>query len=129
MKSLKPKFIHKSKQFPGKIDISKFDKMKTWRQFDDTFTAQVTGFANADEYYRQGSAKYFIDGIRINTLIINAVNDPFLQEPSYPVASCEKHRFVYLEMPRYGGHVGFWFPSYDESYAESRVMQFIEQFS
>ncbi|MBK8505323.1 MAG: hypothetical protein IPL46_25855 [Saprospiraceae bacterium] len=128
MKSLKHKFIYKSQQFPGKIEMSQFDRIKTWREFDNTFTVQVTGFASADEYYQQGSAKYFIDGIRINTLIINAINDPFLQQASYPVINCEKHHYVYLEMPRYGGHVGFWFPSYQESYAESRVMQFIKQF-
>ncbi len=129
MRSLKRKFSEKSLLFPGKFDMSEFDRMKSWRQFDNTFTTAVTGFQNADDYYQQGSARYFIPNIRTKTLIINALNDPFLMEPSYPVELCRNHHQVYLETPDYGGHVGFWYPSLEEAYTETRVMQFISEFS
>ncbi|MCB0667965.1 MAG: alpha/beta fold hydrolase, partial [Saprospiraceae bacterium] len=57
MHSLKPKFEYKSQQFPGAINMEMYDQIKTWRQFDDTYTTKVTGFNSASEYYEQGSAK------------------------------------------------------------------------
>ena len=125
MKSLKPKFEHKSFQFPGTIDMTGYDAANSWRIFDNTYTTIVTGFKNAAEYYRQGSARFFIEGVMTNTLILNAVNDPFLQGPSYPVDLCTESNFVFLETPRYGGHVGFWYPGRAESYAEERIMEFL----
>lgn len=127
MGSLKSKFEQKDQLFPGIIEMEKYDRIKTWQEFDDTFTTKVTGFANAEEYYQQGSANNFIRGIHVPTLIINAKNDPFLAEPSYPESICRDLNHVYLEMPRYGGHVGFWFPSHQRSFAEERVIDFIKQ--
>lgn len=128
MHSLKPKFQHKSERFPEFVDIQGYDQVRTWQQFDNKFTTQVTGFKNAEEYYAQGSANNFIAGIRIPTLIINALNDPFLVRPSYPVDLCEAHDDVYLEMPKYGGHVGFWFPWYEFAYTEKRALDFFDHF-
>lgn len=125
MRSLRPKFEYKSTQFPGVIDMTDYDTVKTWQQFDNTYTTKVTGFRDAAEYYEQGSAKNFISGIRTRTLILNASNDPFLQKASYPVDLCTRHPHVHLEMPRYGGHVGFWFPWFEASYAERRAIRFI----
>ncbi len=129
MKALKVKFAHKDQQFPGLIRMQEFDNVKTWRQFDNTFTTAVTGFENADVYYKQGSARNYLHGIQIPTLIINALNDPFLMAPSYPYELCRDHRKVYLETPRYGGHVGFWYPRLKEAYTETRAHQFMDQFA
>ncbi|NND32267.1 MAG: alpha/beta fold hydrolase [Saprospiraceae bacterium] len=127
MRSLKSKFIYKSKQFPNAIDMTGFDAVKTWEQFDNTFTPMVTGFKNAAEYYAQGSAKNFIPGIRTNVLLLNALNDPFLKAASFPIELCKNHSYVHLETPKHGGHVGFWYPSLAQSYAEKRALQFINQ--
>jgi len=127
MGSLKNKFDYKSKQFPGTIDMTLYDRIRTWEQYDNTYTTVVTGFKDAAEYYEQGSAKNYISGVRTNTLIINALNDPFLTETSYPYDLCKEHSFVTLATPKYGGHVGFWHPGMQESYLETRALQFIEQ--
>jgi predicted alpha/beta-fold hydrolase len=127
MQSLKKKFEHKSKQFPGKIDMSGYDKVRSWEQFDNTYTAMVTGFKNAAEYYQQGSAKNFLEGIRTTTLLINALNDPFLDAASFPTEICQDHNYVYLETPAQGGHVGFWYPGLGASYFENRALEFFEQ--
>ena len=127
MRSLKIKFGFKSKQFPDAVDMSEFDKIKTWEQFDNTFTPMVTGFQDAAEYYAQGSAKNYLAGIRTSTLLVNALNDPFLEKESFPVGLCENHKYVYLEIPDHGGHVGFWYPALDRSYTEKRALEFLNQ--
>lgn len=125
MRSLKPKFAHKDRQFPGLINMAVYDEIRTWAEYDNTFTTAVTGFADSMEYYQQGSANNFLAGISTRTLLINAQNDPFLREPSYPVKHCADHPHIYLEMPRYGGHVGFWYPGRKHSWVEDRALDFV----
>ncbi len=125
-RSLREKFEQKARQFPGVLDLSAYDSIKSWYRFDNTYTTALTEFESADEYYRQGSANNFLAGIRTPTLLINALNDPFLQSPSFPKELVAGHDFVYLEIPETGGHVGFWKPGEKQTYAEHRACQFIE---
>ncbi len=126
-RSLKRKFIEKERLFPGSLDLTNYDRFRKWKDFDNQYTTALTSFQNAEEYYRQGSARYFIDNISIPTLIINAKNDPFLSKPSYPYEQCKKHDFVYFETPDQGGHVGFWHGNLEMAYSEERTLSFIER--
>lgn len=129
MRSLKKKFDIKNQMFPGVLDLSGYHKVTSWREFDDRFTTKITSFASAAEYYDQGSANNFLQGIRTNTLLINAKNDPFLDKPSFPYKTCENQSFVFLETPDQGGHVGFWSPGQDRTYTEVRAFEFFEQYA
>ncbi len=126
-RSLKEKFEAKNQQYPGTFDLENYHKVGSWHAFDSKYTTALTPFETAEEYYEQGSANNFLDGIRTSTLIINALNDPFLMRKSYPKDACEYHDFVYLETPKYGGHVGFWYPGLSQSYIESRAIEFMNQ--
>ncbi len=104
---LKPKLTAKSEMFPGVYDMNKFDQVKTWWEFDTTFTSKIFGFKDADEYYSQGSANFFIPTVQIPLLMINALNDPFLGQASYPYHLEKSNSFFKLLTPKRGGHVGF----------------------
>ncbi len=125
-RSIKKKFIAKDRKFPGVLDLSNYDQVKTWWEFDTTFTAKIFGFKDADEYYAQGSANNFIAGVRKPTLIINALNDPFLQKPSYPYHLAEMSSFVKLLTPKRGGHVGFALKGKDYTWAEKKGFDFLK---
>ncbi len=125
-RSLYRKFLAKEERFPGTLALDKYRKVKTWKEFDNTYTTQLTPFTTASEYYEQGSAKNFIAGIRRPTLILNAKNDPFLAPASYPYALCDGHSDVYLQTPLRGGHVGFWHSENKPAYTEKRALEFIE---
>ncbi|MGQ0633514.1 MAG: YheT family hydrolase [Planctomycetaceae bacterium] len=74
-------------------------------EFDATFTAPMSGFASAEEYYRRCSAAQFLPEIRIPTLILAAADDPLV-----PAATFERLRpsgAVTLCVTRHGGHLGF----------------------
>lgn len=75
-------------------------------QFDDLFTAKIHGFWNAKEYYKVCSAKQYIGEISTNTLIINALDDPFMRPEVLPKPSTLTKN-ICLETPKYGGHLGF----------------------
>jgi predicted alpha/beta-fold hydrolase len=57
--------------------------------------------------------------------IINALNDPFLGKDCYPVDEATKNPYIFLEMPKSGGHVGFVdFKSSGEYWHETRITAF-----
>ena len=86
------------------VDIKRLDTIRTLLEFDDHFTGPLHGFAGAIDYYTRCSSIHALPHIRVPTLIINALNDPFLSEDCFPRQSYD---FVRLEYPERGGHVGF----------------------
>ena len=126
--SLRKKLKQKAEQYPGVLPMHKLGSCKTWAEFDGTFTTIINSFESAYEYYEQGSANNFLSGIHKPALIINALNDPFLRPPSYPIELGEKNGHVHLHTPLKGGHVGFWYPGQRHSYAEKKSLSFLAKY-
>lgn len=103
---------------------------KTLGDLDDRFTAPLHGFADRHDYYRRSSCKPFLGNIAMPTLLLNALNDPFLPPEALPTAA-EVSPAVTLLQPSYGGHVGFvsgagrghlnWLPQTVLSYFEQAL--------
>ncbi len=108
LRSLEKKIIIKHQQMPDKISIEGMDQIRTFHDFDNRYTGPMHGFKDAHEYYTKSSSVYYLEKICIPTLIINGANDPFLPMACYPVQIAESHKFVNLEIPESGGHVGFF---------------------
>ena len=128
MKSLKLKLRAKAQQFPNTIDLEALPSVKTVYAFDDHYTAPYHGFLNADDYYAKCSAIKFVEGIGIPTLIVNAVNDPFLCKECYQRKPFERSKTVHFEMPDRGGHCGF--ASYKNGgayWSELRAVSFLNE--
>lgn len=106
LKTLVPRGLAKAHRFPGVIDTKRLTTAKTLADFDEAFIAPVFGFADANDYYTKSSSKQFLRSIRIPTLVINAVNDPFLPPKALPDPS-DASTTVTLEFTSQGGHVGF----------------------
>ena len=108
LRSLKSKSLQKLKKFPHNIlNKEAILKANNFMEFDNAVTAPVFGFKNAQDYYTQSSSIHFIPTIQKPTLLINALDDTFLSENCYPFALANKHAYLSLETPTYGGHVGF----------------------
>ncbi len=122
---LKGKLEEKKKLYPAEISTENFNEIKSFIDFDNRYTAPLNGFKNSDDYCEQCSSKQFIPSIKIPTLIVNALNDPFLQEKCYPIAECENHPNVYLEMPKSGGHIAF-ISNGGVYYSEKRTLEFLQ---
>lgn len=127
LKLLKTKIADKAEKYPEFIDFQNFSKIDKWADFDNFFTAPLNGFKNADEFYYQGSAVNYMEGIQIPTLLINAQNDPILTPECSPHALCEKHQFIYLETPLKGGHVGFMTSGISGAWTEGRAWEFVNK--
>jgi uncharacterized protein len=122
---LEKKIRAKSAKFPHLISVDGFKRIKTFRDFDNCYTAPLHGFVDADDFYTKASSGPFISSIEIPTLIVNALNDPFLPEACYPVDVAKNHPLIHLETPDRGGHVGFSMAGKSESWMEVRAFEFV----
>jgi predicted alpha/beta-fold hydrolase len=104
LQTLKPKCLHKLKQFPGLFEREMMLKARTLYEFDNIVTAPLHGYRNTDDYWDRASAKHVLGDITVPTLVLNAQNDPFLPMHHLPRIASE---WVTLEYPPEGGHVGF----------------------
>jgi uncharacterized protein len=127
--SLKRKVYAKLERFPDLVDRRKLEVVRSIREFDDLLTAPLHGFADADDYYARSSALTVLKDVRVPTLLLSAIDDPFL--PSSVLddvrAVAQTNTALHVEFVKRGGHVGFvsgtipWRPVY---YAEQRVSDF-----
>jgi uncharacterized protein len=124
LKTLKNKIINKSKVFPEAYPLHHIKDLKSLMDFDEHFTAPIHGFKNAKDYYTKNSSLYFLENIKIETLIINALNDPFLSKACFPYDLGQKLKQVYFDFPLIGGHVGFRTKT-GEYWSEKRTFEFI----
>ena len=104
--TMKPKALAKLAQFPGLFDRERLLAAQDLYAFDDVFTAPLHGFRNTDDYWARGSSKPHLSAIRVPTLVVNALNDPFIPAWSLPGPG-EVGPHVTLWQPAHGGHVGF----------------------
>ncbi|WOH36896.1 hydrolase [Thalassotalea fonticola] len=113
------------------IELAELEQIKTLYEFDQKVTAPINGFESAEDYYEKASGLYRLDKITKATLIIHAMDDPFL---------CHKYldkipdnNLIDFEVSDHGGHVGYISgnnPFKPQYWLERRVLNFIaEQFS
>ena len=110
LKPLKATLLRKYQQFDMgsvlQMKEEQVSQIKTIEEFDQCYTAPIHGFASASEYYRRCSAKPFLRHITIPTLIISALDDPFMTPEILPIAQ-ETSLTITFDLSQYGGHVGF----------------------
>lgn len=126
--TMRKKVVEKNKRMdlPG-VDIKSIKKVKSFKAFDDLYTAPINGFKKAEDYYRFASTGRVLHNIKVPTLILNAANDPFLGEKSYPFKMAQTNPNIYLEVPKSGGHVGFVCFKNDHYWSERRAKEFLKQ--
>lgn len=88
------------------VNVGELDGLKSFRAFDDRVTAPLHGFAGVDDYYRRSSCRPFVAMIKTPTLLLQALDDPFMTPDVVPAGS-EVGPGVTLELSKRGGHVGF----------------------
>lgn len=106
LSTLRRKSLRMLERHPGLFDRSRVVASRDFFDFDEWVTAPLHGFESALDYWTRSSCRRFLAGITVPTLVLNALNDPFLP----PTALAGPHDVspaVNLEYPAEGGHVGF----------------------
>ena len=107
LRSLRGKVEEKAARFPGVPDPAAIRGVRTFREFDGHVTAPLHGFDSADDYWARSSAKPLLGHVRTPTLLVQALDDPFLSPACYPYEAAARNPALTLLTPAWGGHVGF----------------------
>jgi predicted alpha/beta-fold hydrolase len=107
LRDLKVKVEQKAQLFPESVSVDGFDQIKSFHQFDDIYTAPLHGFKDAKDYWQQCSGRNALPHLKKPTLIVNAMDDPFLAATCQDNGRGDRSTHLYLETPSSGGHVGF----------------------
>ena len=130
LRLLRAKIRLKQALYPERIDDRNYHELKTFRDFDNRYTAPLHGFDDADDYWRKCSCGPWLERIEVPALIVNSRDDPFLAGGCYPVAECAANPYLSLEVTRYGGHVGFVGTGGNGRYwSETRTLRFLRRLS
>lgn len=105
-KMLRQKFALLDYQGKVRINESQINNLDTFEKFDENITAPLHGFASANDYYQKCSGMQFLKSITVPTLVIHALDDPFMNEAVVPGEQALSPSVAY-EYSRRGGHVGF----------------------
>lgn len=126
LNDLHGKMQEKSELFPDLIDVSGFRDIRNFHEFDNRYTAPLHGFKDAQDYWENCSALFRLKDIRVPSLMINAADDPFLSPACFPDSKKVLGSYVKLEVPKWGGHVGFVEHAKDGYYwSERRALMFV----
>jgi predicted alpha/beta-fold hydrolase len=104
--TMKTKALDKVRSFPGVARAEVIRACSSLYDFDNEYTAPVHGFRNTEDYWTRASGKPHLQGVAVPHLVLNALNDPFIPAASLP-SEREVSRYVHLEQPECGGHIGF----------------------
>jgi predicted alpha/beta-fold hydrolase len=96
-------------------------------EFDNLFTAPLSGFADAHDYYTRASSGSVLRHITVPTLILSAANDPII--PLKPFETASYSPTTRLVITPCGGHLGFLARrgiDPDRRWLDWRVIEWIE---
>lgn len=132
MITLRSKALQKLKKFPTSfLNKEKILATKNFKDFDNLYTAPAHGFKDAEDYYMKNSSKQFLANITKPTLLVNALDDTFLNDDCFPYEIAKESKYLFLETPKHGGHIGFNSKLIGTSghWLEKRIYNFIKDHS
>ena len=130
LRALLKRFRRKVRLFPHVYDPNLTAGIRSLRDFDDRITALYSGFTGADDYYHRAAAARVLDRIVVPSLIIHALDDPFIRVvPETRSKINANPNITFLESP-HGGHCAFLAQpnpaaNYDGYWAEHTLLRFL----
>jgi len=131
LRKLLRRFRHKVRLFPRVFDPNRATGIGSLREFDDRITALYSGFASADDYYYRAAAARVVDRIAVPTLILHALDDPFVTITPETLAGIAANPHITLLQTQRGGHCAFLSqrnpanPTDDGYWAETTLLRFV----
>lgn len=107
LSSLIRRFRRKASLFPDIYSTNGIGSIRSIRDFDERIMAPYSGFEGADDYYFRSSSGKVISRISIPTLVLHALDDPFIRITAETRDTLLRNSSIeYVESP-WGGHCGF----------------------
>ncbi len=129
LRGLKARFLRKVLLFPAVFNPRVLAPVRSIRDFDEYAMSPYCGFTGADDYYACSGAAHVADRIAVPTLVLHALDDPFIRLTAATRATLHANPCVQLIEPSHGGHCAFLedpAPGYDGYWAERQLLRFVE---
>jgi hypothetical protein len=128
--NLMRRFRRKAMLFPRAYDRNRATGIRSLREFDDRITALYSGFNSADDYYNRAAAANVLDRIAVPTLILHALDDPFVRLSAETREKIKANPNITLMESQHGGHCAFLAQpddafGYDGYWAEHTLLRFL----
>src|SRR5580693_9318105 len=101
------RFRRKAMLFPHAYDRNQAVGIRSLREFDNRITALYSGFTSADDYYNRAAAACVLDRIAVPTLILHALDDPFVRLSAKSREKITANLHITLVESEHGGHCAF----------------------
>ena len=128
LRNMLRRYRHKAELLPGRFSLANCKRVYSIRTYDEYIVAPNCGFLGADDYYYRAAAARVIDRIAVPTLILHALDDPFIHIlPATRDKIGANPRIAFVET-QHGGHCGFLASAseHDDGYwAETSLQSFI----
>jgi predicted alpha/beta-fold hydrolase len=128
LRGLLKRYAHKVQLFPDIYKAESARGVRTLRQFDDRITARYSGFTGADDYYARSSSARVASNVAVPTLILHALDDPFVRMLPATREKLLDNPHVDLRETTNGGHCAFLEPrtlNDDGYWAEKMLLRFV----
>ena len=130
LRALLRRYRRKVALFPHAYDPNVAIGIWSLRELDDRITAFYSGFTGADDYYYRAAAARVIDRIAVPTLILHALDDPFVRITDESCSKLDANPNVRLITTHHGGHCAFLAQpdadsGYDGYWAEHTLLRFL----
>ena len=130
LRNLKARFIRKVQIFPAVFHRDRLRHVRSIRDFDEFVMTPYCGFHGADDYYARAGAARVLHRIAVPTLVVHAMDDPFIRMTASTRAALQHNPHITLVEPAHGGHCAFLedpAPGYDGLWAEDKLLRFVQQ--
>jgi predicted alpha/beta-fold hydrolase len=130
LRALLRRYRRKVTLFPHAYDPNVAIGIRSLRELDDRITALYSGFTGAEDYYYRAAAARVIDRIAVPTLILHALDDPFVRITDESCSKLDANHNVRLITTHHGGHCAFLAQpdadsGYDGYWAEHTLLRFL----
>ena len=127
LRGLVQRYAYKCTLFPQIFDPSRSRGVRSLREFDDRVMSPYCGFTGAVDYYHRAASARVVDRIAVPTLVLHALDDPFIRMLPETRATLLANPYVHLIETEHGGHCAFLAPAtgYDGYWAEKLLFDFL----
>jgi hypothetical protein len=123
------RYRRKAALFPEIYQTHGLGSIRSLRQFDDKIVARYWGFRDAADYYDRAASARVVDKIAVPTLVLRALDDPFIRLTPETRAKIVANSNITLVETPHGGHCAYLCQDAGDEihWAEATVVRFLLQ--
>lgn len=131
LRGLMRRYRRKAALYPQIYAQNGVGPIRSLRQFDNEIVAPHCGFRDADDYYYRAASARVVDKIAVPTLIIRAIDDPFVRMLPETRAALLANPHIVLVETQHGGHCAYLSRDRgdDIHWAEANVVRYLLKFA